>query len=202
VAWNRSSLITVLKVKDKLLWGGGSFIIRVPDTWRHFGCKVEKLYAPHASCIKLVPYVPNVRFHSSAAALLLRSWVLTFIVRFGRNTVQESYIWSQVQFCAHRRREAAVFFWAYMKMYLRRGKLRRWLSESPEHLCILSQGVTFAIWLFEPFVGFKYLWLFARTALFWVVTQRVVIIPYRRFETSFRSHPQDSWIPEPWGWSR
>jgi len=30
------------------------------------------------------------------------------------------------------------------------------------------------------------------TALFWVITQRVVVISYRRFGTTFRSHPQGS----------
>jgi hypothetical protein len=39
-----------------------------------------------------------------------------------------------------------------------------------------------------------------RTALFWVITQRVVVIPYRRFGTNYRSHPQGSsffysWAP-------
>jgi hypothetical protein len=33
-----------------------------------------------------------------------------------------------------------------------------------------------------------------RTALFWVATQRVVVISYRRFGTNFRSHPQGSRI--------
>ena len=31
-----------------------------------------------------------------------------------------------------------------------------------------------------------------RTALFWVITQRVVVIPYRRFGTTYRSHLQGS----------
>ena len=31
-----------------------------------------------------------------------------------------------------------------------------------------------------------------RTALFWVVTQRVVVIPYRSFGTRYRSHLQGS----------
>jgi len=30
--------------------------------------------------------------------------------------------------------------------------------------------------------------LFLRTALFWVITQRVVVIYYRRFGTTYRSH--------------
>jgi hypothetical protein len=34
------------------------------------------------------------------------------------------------------------------------------------------------------------------TLLFWVVTQRVVVIPYRRFGTTYRSHLQFSRIPE------
>jgi len=32
-----------------------------------------------------------------------------------------------------------------------------------------------------------------RTALFWVITQRVVVIPYRRFGTTYRSHRLDPW---------
>ena len=31
-----------------------------------------------------------------------------------------------------------------------------------------------------------------RTALFWVVTQRIVVISYRRFGTTYLSHPQGS----------
>ena len=31
-----------------------------------------------------------------------------------------------------------------------------------------------------------------RTALFWVITQRVVVICYRRFGTTYRSHLQGS----------
>jgi len=31
-----------------------------------------------------------------------------------------------------------------------------------------------------------------RTALFWVITQRVVVISYRRFGTTYRSHPVSS----------
>jgi len=31
-----------------------------------------------------------------------------------------------------------------------------------------------------------------RTALFWVITQRVVVISYRRFGTTYRYHPQGS----------
>jgi len=85
---------------------------------------------------------------------------------------------------------------------LKAWKVRPWLFESQEHLCISSQGVTFAIWLLVPSVGFKYLWLFVRTALFRVVRQRIVIIPYWLFGTYYRSHPQGSWIPEPWGWGR
>jgi len=32
-----------------------------------------------------------------------------------------------------------------------------------------------------------------RTALSWDITQRVVVIPYRRFGTTYRSNLQDSW---------
>ena len=32
------------------------------------------------------------------------------------------------------------------------------------------------------------------TALFWVITRRVVVIPYRRFGTSYRPHLQGSSI--------
>jgi len=35
------------------------------------------------------------------------------------------------------------------------------------------------------------------TALFWVITQRVVVISYRRFETTYRFHLQGS-TPEIW----
>jgi len=31
-----------------------------------------------------------------------------------------------------------------------------------------------------------------RTALFWVITKRVVVIPYRRVMTTYRSHLQGS----------
>jgi hypothetical protein len=34
------------------------------------------------------------------------------------------------------------------------------------------------------------------TLLFWVITQRVVLIPYRRFGTTYQSHLQFSRIPE------
>ena len=41
------------------------------------------------------------------------------------------------------------------------------------------------------------------TALFWFVTQRVVVISYRRLGTTYTSHPQGSWlILESWGWDR
>jgi hypothetical protein len=36
--------------------------------------------------------------------------------------------------------------------------------------------------------------LFMRSALFWVVTQRVEIFSYRRFGTKYRSHPHGSRI--------
>jgi hypothetical protein len=32
-----------------------------------------------------------------------------------------------------------------------------------------------------------------RTALFWDITQRVLVVPYRRFGTTYQSHLQDSW---------
>jgi len=35
---------------------------------------------------------------------------------------------------------------------------------------------------------------FMRTAVFWVVTQRAVVIPYRRFGTTYRSHLKGSKI--------
>jgi len=31
-----------------------------------------------------------------------------------------------------------------------------------------------------------------KTALFWVITQRVMVIPYQRFGTTYRSYPQGS----------
>jgi len=41
-----------------------------------------------------------------------------------------------------------------------------------------------------------------KTPLFWAITKRVVVISYRRFGTTYRSHLQGSgtrsfWIPEP-----
>jgi len=33
-----------------------------------------------------------------------------------------------------------------------------------------------------------------RTALFWVITQRVAVISYRRFGITCQVHPQGSWI--------
>ena len=36
--------------------------------------------------------------------------------------------------------------------------------------------------------------IYIRTALFWVITQRVVAHPYRRFGTTYRSHRQRSRI--------
>ena len=38
---------------------------------------------------------------------------------------------------------------------------------------------------------------YIRTALFWTITQRVVVIPYRRFGTTYRSHLQASRISTP-----
>jgi len=35
----------------------------------------------------------------------------------------------------------------------------------------------------------------ARTALFWAITQRVVVIPYLHFGTTYRSHLEASIIP-------
>ena len=39
-----------------------------------------------------------------------------------------------------------------------------------------------------------------RTALFWAITQQAVVIPYRRFGTTYLSHLQGSriWILGPW----
>jgi hypothetical protein len=91
------------------------------------------------------------------------------------------------------------FLLGIIQNVLKAWKVRPSLFGSQEHLCISSRGVTFSFWLPVSSVGFKNLWLFVRTALFCVVTQRVVISSYRRFRTSYRSHPQGSWIPEPWG---
>jgi len=33
-----------------------------------------------------------------------------------------------------------------------------------------------------------------KTALFWVIMQQVVVISYRRFRTTYQSHPQGSRI--------
>jgi len=38
-----------------------------------------------------------------------------------------------------------------------------------------------------------------RTALFWVIAQRAVVIPYRRFGTTYRSHLQGSRILDFYG---
>ena len=40
-----------------------------------------------------------------------------------------------------------------------------------------------------------------RTALFWTITQRVVVIPYRRFGTTYRSHLQGHAGPEKSVWN-
>jgi len=32
-----------------------------------------------------------------------------------------------------------------------------------------------------------------RPVFFWVIMQRIVVIPYRRFSTTYRSHLQDPW---------
>jgi hypothetical protein len=94
------------------------------------------------------------------------------------------------------------FLLGIMENVLKSWKVRPWIFESQEHLCITSQGVTFAIWLLVPSVRFKYLRLFVKSVLFWVVSQRVVVISYRPFGITYRSHPQVSWIPEPWRWDR
>jgi len=40
-------------------------------------------------------------------------------------------------------------------------------------------------------------------ALFWAVVQRVVVIPYRCFGTTYpSSRVQNSWIRDPWRWKR
>jgi hypothetical protein len=39
-----------------------------------------------------------------------------------------------------------------------------------------------------------------KTALLWVITQRVVVISYRRFGTTCRSHLHGSRILDPWRW--
>jgi predicted alpha/beta hydrolase len=41
-----------------------------------------------------------------------------------------------------------------------------------------------------------------RTALFWVITQRIVVSSYRRFGKTHRSHPQNNPILEFRGWDR
>ena len=42
-------------------------------------------------------------------------------------------------------------------------------------------------------------WRNQRTVLFWVITQQVVVISYRRFGTTYRSHPPGSRIQNPYG---
>jgi hypothetical protein len=41
-----------------------------------------------------------------------------------------------------------------------------------------------------------------RSALFWGVTQRVMVILYRRFGTTYLSHLQGSRFLDPWRWDR
>jgi len=46
----------------------------------------------------------------------------------------------------------------------------------------------------DNFCGINELHLTMRTAFVWVITQRVVLISYRRFGTTYTSHPQGfSW---------
>jgi hypothetical protein len=59
-----------------------------------------------------------------------------------------------------------------------------------------SDGQEIAYILWNPMVhlpcevpGFRHE---MRTPLFWVITQRVVVISYRRFGTTYRSHRQGS----------
>jgi len=40
-----------------------------------------------------------------------------------------------------------------------------------------------------------------RTALFWAITQRIVVIPYRRFGKNYRSHLQGHALPEKSAWN-
>ena len=47
-------------------------------------------------------------------------------------------------------------------------------------------------WITARFQAFSAKWM--RTALFWAITQRVVVISYRRFGTTYRSHLQGSRI--------
>ena len=47
--------------------------------------------------------------------------------------------------------------------------------------------------------GNRHAYRVMRTALFWVIAQRVVVICYRRFGTNYRSHIQETGIPEPKG---
>jgi hypothetical protein len=60
---------------------------------------------------------------------------------------------------------------------------------------ILQTWINLSVAKFRRYTFSIFLW---KTAVFWVFTRRVVVIPYRRFGTTYRSHLQrvknlDSW---------
>jgi hypothetical protein len=60
---------------------------------------------------------------------------------------------------------------------------REWedkIQSNPRHSLCLGQGAVAG----SSTHGNKH----SRTGLFWIITQRVVVIPYRRFGTTYRSH--------------
>ena len=63
------------------------------------------------------------------------------------------------------------------------------ISQSLQELWKGSNSVLFDIWLMV--VGL-------RTSLFWVIKQRVVVFPYRRFRTTCPSHLQGPWKCDRW----
>ena len=65
------------------------------------------------------------------------------------------------------------------------------------HIFVLRslQGEARSYGYLKSFEGVK--WIETRTALFWVVTQRVMVIPYRRFGIICRSYLKGSRILDP-----
>jgi hypothetical protein len=75
-----------------------------------------------------------------------------------------------------------------------------WYLPRPSHLPWFDcpNAIFLEVWNVKAFAWFQASaakWV--RTALFWVITQRVVAISYRRFGTTYRSHLQRSRIQNP-----
>jgi len=58
-------------------------------------------------------------------------------------------------------------------------------------LWLISLNLQIVFFLFLSACNLQY-YFFFRTALFWVITLPVVVIPYRRFGTTYHSHLQGS----------